>query len=256
MIVSVIGAAASSASTAAASSFLIDVNTLLDCGSGLDSLSTESLQSIERVLLTHAHNDHTCGLPTLLACHAKQGGPGVTIHTQQESIDELKTGLLAKPENNAFLTAQNADGLPLLRFESIEVGDTIPLPDGLATALPAQHHAPAIGWVIEGPWRALAYTGDSGPCPAFWHWAANVPSLSDIICELTYASADAERAKTEGHMTPAVLLALLEVIPPNVQIWLCHLNSTQREQALAELNRIAPPNLNIAELTPGTVIDL
>ncbi|MBV8045982.1 MAG: MBL fold metallo-hydrolase [Paludibacterium sp.] len=256
MIVSVLGTAAGTDTLAATSSYLVDNNTLLDCGTGVETLPTESLLAIERVLLTHAHVDHVGGLAALLACHAQHGGQGVTVHTQQETVDELTSGLLADVPLTGYLTTPGAGGLPLLRFQSLEVGDTIPLPDGMATALPAQHRSPAIGWVIEGPWRALAYTGDSGPCPAFWHWAANVPSLSDIICELTYASSDAERAKAEGHMTPGVLLGLLEVIPPNVQIWISHLSSAQREQALSEIKRIAPANLNIAELKPGTVIDL
>ncbi|BEV73777.1 MULTISPECIES: MBL fold metallo-hydrolase [unclassified Paludibacterium] len=256
MIVSVLGTAAGNGSQIATSSYLIDVSTLMDCGSGVETLSTESQLAVERVLLTHSHLDHCSGLPALLACHAAHGGKGLTVHSQQETIDELLNGLMAEPGHQGYLQAQTPQGEPLLRFAALEVGDAIPLADGMATALPAQHNIASIGWVIEGPWRALAYTGDSALCPAFWHWAANVPSLSDIICEVTYPSSDPERAAQEGHMTPATLLPMLELIPPNVQIWISHLDPSLREQALGELKRLAPAGLNIAELQHSSVIDL
>ncbi|TDR77913.1 MBL fold metallo-hydrolase [Paludibacterium purpuratum] len=256
MIVSVLGHSAGVGSMAAISCLRIDTSTLLDCGSGVETLQENSLLAVERILLTHSHFDHCGGLPALLTCHAEHGGRGITVHTQQETIDELKAGLLAEPANQHLLGALDPQGQPLLRFEAIEVGDAIPLSDGMATALPAQHIVPAVGWVIEGPWRALAYTGDSALCPAFWHWAANVPSLSDIICTITSSNTELDHAKAEGLMTPGALLSMLEVIPPGVQIWINNLDGAEREQALAEMKLIAPPNLNIAQLQLSSVIDL
>ncbi|WP_028536971.1 hypothetical protein [Paludibacterium yongneupense] len=89
-----------------------------------------------------------------------------------------------------------------LRFEAVEVGDTVALPDGMATALPADRgDEPAIGWLVEGPWRALAISGDDGQCAAFWHWASNAPSLTDVIC-------------------PQITPDALALLPPNAHIWL------------------------------------
>jgi len=256
MIVTVLGTACAINKIAPTSSFVVDNCTLLDCGSGVETLTIEQMLKIERVLLTHAHLDHCSALPFLLDCHAKHGGRGITIYSQQETIDSLRNNLFNDDICPDFSQLKNHDGEPLLRFNPIEVGDALPLPDGMATALPAQHKIPAVGWLIEGPWRALAYTGDSGLCPAFWHWAANVPSLCDVICEITYSSGHGEQATAEGHMTPEMLRPMLELVPPNVHVWISHLDGAHKDRILAELRHDAPSSINIAELQLSTVIDL
>ena len=103
-------------------------------------------------------------------------------------------------------------------------GYALPLGEGLATALPANHSVPALGWLIEGSWRALAFSGDSGPCPAFWQWVSNVPSLTDVICELTYTDERQAEAARQGHMTPALLLPFLPQLPANTHLWISHID--------------------------------
>jgi ribonuclease BN (tRNA processing enzyme) len=256
MIVMVLGTASGFDQFAPSSSFLVDEDTLLDCGSGVETLPIERLLKIQRLLLTHAHLDHCGALPHLLACHAAHQGPGVTVYCMQETMDSLKQHMFNGQLSPDYSQLSNQDGEPLLRFFPVEVGDALPLPDGIATALPAQHNIPAIGWLIEGPWRALAYTGDTGPCPAFWHWAANVPSLSDVICEVTYNSKHAVQAETEGHMTPALLRPMLELLPANAHLWISHLDSKQKDTALSELRSYSPSTINIAALLTDTCIDL
>jgi ribonuclease BN (tRNA processing enzyme) len=254
MIVKVLGTAAGVGDQTPTSSYLIDGNTLLDCGSGVETLSVENLLGIERVLLTHSHLDHCNGLPSLLDVHARRGGRGISVYTQQETIDELRAGLLdGLPD---YAAQQTEHGETLLRFVAIEVGDAIPLPDGMATALPAQHSIASVGWLIEGPWRALTYTGDTALCPAFWHWSANVPSLSDIICEVSCSSDEPDRAISEGHMTPETLVPMLDLVPPNVQVWIAHMQQDARARTLDEIRRLAPSAINVGELTPDTLIDL
>jgi ribonuclease BN (tRNA processing enzyme) len=256
MIISVLGTACGIDKIAPTSSFVVDSNTLMDCGSGVETLSIERMLLVERILLTHAHLDHCSALPALLDCHAKHGGHGITVYSQQETIDALQENMFNEQLSPDFTLQLNPAGEPLLRFSPVEVGDALPLADGMATALPAQHSIPAIGWLIEGPWRALAYTGDSGPCPAFWHWATNVPSLSDVVCEITYTSTHAGQAQTEGHMTPEFLRPMLDLVPPNVHIWISHLDHEHKDRVLTELRQYAPSWLNIAELTADTHIDL
>jgi len=255
MIVKVLGTCAATGSPTPATCYLIDDNTLLDCGDSVQQLPVENRLAIERVLLTHAHADHSDGLPSLLQAHAEHGGRGVTVYTQQETIDELLHGQLeASPD---YVAMKTADGSTLLRLVAIEVGDAIPLPDGMATALPAQHSIPAVGWLIEGPWRALTYTGDTALCPAFWHWSANVPSLSDIICVVGCASDAPDIAASEGHMTPESLVTMLDLVPPNVQIWIADQQSgASHASTLSEVRRLAPSVINIADISADSLIDL
>ena len=153
-------------------------------------------------------------------------------------------------------TKAAAGNVPWLRLHAVEVGDAVSLPDGIATALPAEHKVPTVGWLLEGPWRALAFTGDSGPCLPFWHWISHVPSLTDVICELSYLNENSSKAMVDGHMSPALLIPMLEILPPNVHVWITHTDNRQRTQLLEQVRKELPSLLHLHPLEQGISIEL
>jgi len=235
-------------------SFLIDDHTLIDCGTGVGTLEVETLLRIERVLLTHSHLDH-CGLLPLLAdAHATHAGPGVTVYTQQETADALKAHMFSGmlwPDYTRI-----PEDAPFVRFETVEVGDSVAIPGGMAGALPANHSIPAIGWLIEGPWRALAFTGDSGPCEAFWHWLKTVPSLTDVITEISYFNAQTNLGERFGHMTAQLLSPFCNDLPNALHLWISHLEPGAEDAMIEEIRRCLPANLDVQQLKHGHVIEL
>ncbi len=255
MHVKILGSSAGVGRSARTTSFLIDGHCLLDCGTGVGDLSVDELLRIDTVLLTHSHLDHSGCLPLLADAHATHGGPGLTVHTQAETIAALREHMF-----NGSLWPDYArmpdERAPWVRFSAVEVGDAVPLSDGMATALPAQHSIPSIGWLLEGAWRALAFSGDSGPCLPFWHWISHVPSLTDVICELTYPSEQSELAVKAGHMSPALLLPMLELLPPNVHLWITHTDQLHRQTAMKQLKEGLPALINVHQLEQGVVIEL
>ena len=255
MRVKVLGASSGNGQAARTTSFLVDGHCLIDCGTGVTDLDTEALLQIDTVLLTHSHLDHCGSLPLLADAHVTHGGRGLDVYTQQETIAALKQHMfngLAWPD----YTKAAPGNVPWIRMHALEVGDAIPLQDGLATALPAEHSVPALGWLLEGQWRALAYTGDSGPCLAFWHWISHVPSLTDVICELSYLNEQSAQAVQGGHMSPALLLPMLEILPPNVHVWISHTDSGQRSPLLQQMRHELPALLHLHSLEVGISIEL
>lgn len=125
-----------------------------------------SVDQIGTVLLSHLHLDHTADLaPLLFAQHS--------VLARQEG-----TLLLAGPRGTAAFLDQlrqvYGDWLePRLRrldVREVSAGDSLALPGGVATALPAHHPVPrlasdGLGWLFEDhQGHRLAYTGDTGPC--------------------------------------------------------------------------------------------
>lgn len=255
MRIEVLGSANSIGHPHCTTAFLVDDDTLVDCGSGVGRLTVEQLLAVRQVLLTHSHLDHSGYLPLLADVHATHGGPGVTVHALQETTDILRAHLFNGQLWPDYTRPRDGHE-PWVRLAPLDVGDTVQLCGGVATALPAEHSVPAIGWLLEGRWRALAFTGDSGPCPAFWHWASNVPSLTDVICEITYPSAQQQQAGHSGHLTPASLAPLLSTLPPVVHLWLSHLTPGHEDAILAEVRANAPESLHPDTLSAGTVIEL
>lgn len=236
-------------------SFLIGDSTLIDCGTGVGTLEVDTLLRIERVLLTHSHLDH-CGLLPLLAdTHASHNGPGITIYTQQETADALRQHMFSGHLWPNYTRIPSPEK-PWIRFEIVEVGDSVAIPDGMACALPAHHSIPAIGWLIEGPWRALAFTGDSGPCPPFWQWLTTVPSLTDVITEVSYFNTQTVLGERYGHMTADLLAPFTNDLPNALHLWISHLEPGSEDQMIAEIRATLPPNLDVQWLKHGHVIEL
>jgi len=237
-------------------SFQIDESTLIDCGPGVEDLPTEELLRIERIFLTHSHIDHCQFLPVLADIHASHNGRGFTLIALQETLDAIKAHMFNDLLWPASFITPGPDGAALVGFHAMDVGDSLPLTDGIITALPCQHTVPATGWLVEGPWRALAFTGDSSPCPGFWHWISNVPSLSDVVCELNYPDSMKAFAEQAGHQTPSGIAPFLGMLPPNTQFWVSHMERGHENEILNDLSSHTPGMLLIDILQPDSIIDL
>ena len=235
MIVSVLGTAADGTHC-----YLIDNSTMLQCGRAITSLTESQMLAIDRILLSDTHEEHISGLLPLLNSrmqHSRQGM--LTLFSQQDTLNDLQQQLASHPQ------------YPHLAWFPVEVGDAVPLPDGMATALPAQNLLPSIGWLIEGPWRALAHNANGEPCPAFWHWAANVPSMTDIIC-----SVELTAKGNEEILKPAAMVPLVDLLPPNAHVWFEHRDPADKQAIMEQLDQLLPPFVQIAEFKEKMQIDL
>ncbi|WP_199154512.1 3',5'-cyclic-nucleotide phosphodiesterase [Chromobacterium sp. ASV23] len=255
MDIRILGTAACIGQPGLTTCLLLGQDTLLDCGTGCGSLAAEEMLRLRRVLLTHSHIDH-CGLLPLLAdVHACLRGPGLDVYAHEATLDALREHVF----NGCIwpdYTRQPAPDAPWLRLKPVDVGDTVALEDGLATALPAEHSVPALGWLIEGPWRALAFSGDSAPCPAFWQRLAGTPALTDVICEVTYSDERLHDAQQQARMVPALLGSLLPQLPANVHLWLTHIDPSCREAVMQQMLNRCPPGMHTCLLKEGTLIEL
>ncbi|TCP11090.1 ribonuclease BN (tRNA processing enzyme) [Crenobacter luteus] len=255
MLVTALGTSAGIGRGVATTSFLVGATTLIDCGSGVGTLPVERLEKIERVLLTHSHLDHCGFLPFLADCHANRGGPGVTVHSQPETLAALRAHLFSGalwPDYTRLPAPEN----PWVRLAPLAVGERVALDGGVATALPAAHSVPAIGWLVEGPRRAFAFTGDTGPCPAFWDAVSRVPALSDVVSEVSYLNRDSAHAERFGHLSAEKLAPLLVSLPDGVRLWVSHLEPGREDAMMAEIRATLPARVEVAAIRSGDTIAL
>ncbi|MFI0899311.1 MBL fold metallo-hydrolase [Streptomyces sp. NPDC020983] len=166
----------------------------MDAGSGtLAQLQRHTrLEDLDAVWISHLHADHSADLLTayyaLLHADIRLAAP-VPLFAPPGTADRLAgfltNGPARSPVESAFAVHELADG------HRAEVG-------GLTlTSRAVRHGVPAFGVRIEAGGSALAYSGDTAPCPALVQLASGCDTL---LCE-----AESTRPPTgeeQVHHTP------------------------------------------------------
>jgi ribonuclease BN (tRNA processing enzyme) len=239
MLIRVLGCSGAIAKDCRTTSFLVDGDVLVDAGTGVGDLPLAQMRSIDHVFLSHSHLDHVAALPLMLdACSSLRDKP-LVVHALQATIDALKAHIFNNhiwPDFSVIPTAEK----PFLRFEVIEVGQTLELGAGtVLEVMPAVHTVPACGFAVsqnQGP--AWVFTGDTERNPAFWS-RVNAIDVGMLVIETAFSDRERELARKALHLAPATLADELDHISPGKQfpIYITHTKPAETELIMAEIQR-------------------
>ncbi|HLL33497.1 MBL fold metallo-hydrolase [Streptomyces sp. NPDC052773] len=145
---------------------------------------------LSAIWISHLHADHTADLLAAFYAFAYGGltpPAPVPVYAPQGCAERL-AGFLGRPDPG-FLGG-------VLDFRPLSDGHTARHGDLLLTSRAVTHDVEAYGLRAESGGRVLAYSGDSGPCPAL----AELARGADLfLCE---ADIDAHREGEQVHLTP------------------------------------------------------
>ncbi|SMC18056.1 3',5'-cyclic-nucleotide phosphodiesterase [Andreprevotia lacus DSM 23236] len=216
--------------------FLLGDNVLIDAGTGLGELSYDELLRIEHVFVTHAHLDHIACLPMLLDTVVGARTQPVVVHATAETLHILRTHIFNWQVWPDFSVIPGPDHA-ILKFETMPLGDTRQVGDAHITALPALHTIPAVGYLLAGPDGALAFSGDSADCPAFWHALNGVDKLKYVILETAFSNREHELARVSRHFAPGSMIASLGRYTGDAEILITHLKPQDADLTMQEIMR-------------------
>jgi ribonuclease BN (tRNA processing enzyme) len=180
----------------ACSGHLVDDRLLLDCGPGVLAKlrEREAWPTVEVIAITHLHLDHWGDLVPWV--WGSLYGPGADLRRPKlwlpPGADATLESLLGRLGTDALL-ARAFD------IEEYEDGRPFTCAGFRVTAHRVEHYElDAYGFRVEGE-RALAYSGDTGPCSGLIRIAQNAHLF---LCEATLERSDSE-GTPRGHLTPA-----------------------------------------------------
>ena len=164
-------------------SFLVDDDVLIDCGTGVGDLPLDALLKIDHVFLTHAHLDHIASLPLLIDAVCNLRTVPLTVHATPETIRILHSHVfnwLVWPDFSSIPDRHH----PFMRFQPMKVNETTCLGTRSITALPAQHTVPSVAYCLDSGEGKLVFSGDTAYCAEL---IAAINALPDLR-HLVYAS--------------------------------------------------------------------
>lgn len=221
-------------------SFLVNGHILLDAGSVTSTLSLDEQVAITDIFVSHAHLDHIKDIlflaDNLIEFFGHHRRPPVNIRALPEVLDAISEHLLNDTIWPDF-TVIPANS-PVLTYQPMPAGTQVRL-GGLTIANhPVNHAKHASGFVLlgQGENEVLAYTGDTGPCDAWWSWLAGMERpVRNIITEASFPNHLGELAAISKHLTPELLRRELEKLPYKPKVFIYHMKSPFSEQIQAEL---------------------
>ncbi|CAN5372119.1 hypothetical protein BH10PSE17_BH10PSE17_18240 [soil metagenome] len=127
-----------------------------------------------------------------------------------------------------------------MRFEPISLGDSVTIKGRTLTPLPAAHTVPAIGYRLDGVGgTAMAFSGDTGPNPAFWAAVNQIRNLKALIVETAFPDHESALADASKHMCPSMLVDQLMLLELDVDLFITHLKPGDIEVTMDQIVRDA-----------------
>ena len=214
--------------------FLVDHDILVDAGTGVAELSVAELAAIDHVFLTHCHLDHIAALPLMIDTVADQRRLPLTVYGSADVLDTLRRHVFNWSIWPDFSVLPSPEA-PLLRFQAIEIGQTVALAGRRLTALPVDHTVPAIAYGLDSGSGSLVFSGDTGPSEAFWQAVNGIANLRYLLVECAFPNSEEALARQAKHLCPDFLAEGLARLSRPCEVYITHLKPGMIETTMEEI---------------------
>ena len=215
-------------------SMLLDHDTLIDAGTGVGDLSINEMAQVDHVFVTHSHMDHVATLPFIVDTVGWMRDRPLTVHATQETLGILREHLFnwkLWPDFSRIPDTQN----PVMRYETVALGETVTLNGRRITPLPANHVVPAVGYHLDSGKASLVFTGDTTTNDALWSIVNGIGNLKYLIIETALSDRDRELARLSKHLCPSLLAVELAKLKLTPEIFITHLKPRESELIMQQI---------------------
>lgn len=234
-------------------SFLLDQDILIDAGTGVNELSLTELSRIDHIFITHSHLDHIACIPLLIDSVGPMRERPVTLYARMETLDILKTHIFNWKIWPDFSEIPNAQQ-PFMRYQEIELGETIDLDGRKITAVPANHVVPAVGYHLDSGAHSLVFSGDTTTNDALWKVINKIKNLRYLIMETAFSNSEKDLAVLSKHLCPSLLAEELSKFTGEAEVFITHLKPGEMELIMDEVNH-SDPGVNSKMLLNNQVFE-
>jgi ribonuclease BN (tRNA processing enzyme) len=229
----IVGAHQTESAGRRATTFLVDGRLAIDAGNLAAALTLEEQRSLDAVLLTHYHYDHIRDFPSV--AFSRWGYATLSVYCLPAVRDALRSSFFNGVLWPKLEEVPSRD-VPALRFCDVAPYRSVDVAGYRVTPAPANHSAPAVGFLVERAGRSVFYTSDThGGVAGLWEEVQ--PDL--LLVEVTFPNRLDSVAVDAKHLTPARLGVELEAyraihgrLP---QVAAIHRNAEYEEEIVAEL---------------------
>lgn len=215
-------------------SMLLDNDVLIDSGTGVADLSLTELSLIDHIFVTHSHLDHITTIPFIVDTVGGMRNQPLVIHALPATIEILKNHMFNWSIWPDFTQIPSAEK-PFLKYEPLQVGETINLAGRRIVALPANHVVPAVGYQLDSGTGSLVFTGDTTTNDLLWRMVNRLKNLRYLIIETAFCNKEKNLAIASKHLCPSMLADELAKLERSAEIFITHLKPGEIELTMQEI---------------------
>jgi len=219
-------------------SFLVDSDILLDAGTGVGDLSLAELSLVDHIFVTHSHLDHVTSIPFVVDTVGGMRAKPIAVYATRATIEIMRSHLFNWAIWPDFAEIPSPEA-PFMRYEEIELGQTIEIGGRTITPLPANHTVPAVGYHLDSGAGSLVFTGDTGPNDALWKLVNRIPNLKYLIIETAFSNKEKQLAAVSKHLCPETLADELAKLESDPEVYITHLKPGEIELTMQEVEECA-----------------
>jgi ribonuclease BN (tRNA processing enzyme) len=235
-------------------SFLVNDDMLIDCGSGVGDLFLEEMSRVRHIFLTHSHLDHICFLPFMVDSIFDRIIDPIVIHGLEETIETLKKHIFnwaVWPDFSQLPTPERA----VIRFEVMKPGESVWVEGRTVEMIPVNHTVPAVGYRVAEGDKSFAFTGDTTTNDTFWDALNQHSNLDMLVVETAFANRQSTLAQMSHHYCPSLLAQDLAKLKHRPEVYLTHLKPGEEMAILAEA-KVAVQQYKLKTLVGDEVFQL
>ena len=219
-------------------SLLVDNDILIDAGTGVGDVSLAELMLIDHIFITHSHLDHVCSIPFLVDTVGVMRNKPLTVHAIEPTLEIIRNHIFnwsIWPDFAQIPTPSK----PFMRYEALQLGETVELKGRKITALPANHVVPAVGFQVDSGQASLVFTGDTTTHDPLWQAVNKITNLRYLIIETAFCNRERDLAIAAKHFCPSLLAEELTKLERNAEIFITHLKPGEIELTMQEIEDCA-----------------
>jgi len=228
--------------------FLLDQKMCVDGGAITATLKLDEILKIDDIFLTHSHFDHVKDVPLmtdLLVGHRKTP---VVVHGPAETMEAMDKDVFNNrvwPDFRVIPTKEK----PVLSFDVMPIHKPVTCQGLKIRAIPVHHPVYSVGYIIEGKFGAIAFSGDTGPTDELWRAINATPNLKAVFLELSFPNTMQWLADISGHLTPKTVMGELSKLDRRgAKVYLYHLKPAVIDEVKSEVRALKKDFLHVCEL--------
>lgn len=255
MNIRVLGCSGGISRNVATTSFLIDDDILIDCGTGVCDLTLDEMRKIRHIFITHSHLDHVTSIPFLVDTLFESliGNP-ITVHAQRSTIKVLKEHIFnwsIWPDFTELPHKTNA----VLKFSGMKAGEVVKINNRAIEMITVNHSVPGVGYRVESNKKAFAFSGDTTSNENLWAVLNRHKRLDLFFVECAFGEKDLELARVAFHYCPQLLAKDLPKLRHRPDVYISHLKPGEEKQIMKECHK-ALPEWDCQQLKCGDIFEL